>query len=51
MPYWRRKVKINLDMSEINYDINYNAWELDNEYFVHSFCEWKTFLKKFFQEN
>ena len=26
--------------------INYDAWELDNEYFVRSFCEWKACLKK-----
>ena len=38
-------------MSEINYVINYNALELDNEYFVLNFCEWKTGLKKKLQEN
>ena len=32
-------------MSEINYEINSNAWELDNKCFVGSFFEWKTCLK------
>ena len=39
-------MKIYLGMSEIYYEINHNAWELHNEYFVRSFCESKTCLKK-----
>ena len=34
-------------MSEINYD----AWELDNECFVPSVCKTKNCLKQNFQEN
>ena len=39
-------MKINLGMGEINFEINHNTWELDNEYFVRSFCESKTYLIK-----
>ena len=45
------KVKIHLDVSDINHKINYDALELENEYFVRTFCRWKTCLKRKFQEN
>ena len=37
-------------MSEINYEINNNAWELDNEYFVGSFLNEKPVWKKSFKK-
>ena len=37
-------------MSEINYEINNNAWELDNEYFVGSFLNKKPVWKKSFKK-